>query len=284
TVEEQAAADPQLVQVGSSPESPEVVDRASGTQPLPTSSTYSYVLYEIRNSPIVTSLDEQPVVEHLSPTQWKTTSISWYQDESDWSVPITAGGPASWTREIPGLLVGPGDAVPVRTTTVSDVRMGDQDISFNVGRTGVPILVKIPYFPNWQATGAQGPWEATPDLMVVVPTSRHVVLRYGVTSVDWLGRAGSLLGVAGLVAISGSVPPVLPASLARRLRANEADRADPDENEGGDDTPEEPQVPRHGDEGFEGGDRLDAEQAEGEGDLPPEREGNGPSGAPRAPA
>ncbi|HEU5448776.1 MAG TPA: hypothetical protein VFW57_07160, partial [Acidimicrobiia bacterium] len=65
---------------------------------------------------------------------------------------------------------------------------------------GVPVLVKTSYFPNWQVTGAKGPWRASPNLMVVVPTDTHVELHYGRTGVDW---AGILLTAVGLVGLAG---------------------------------------------------------------------------------
>ena len=59
--------------------------------------------------------------------------------------------------------------------------------------------MKTSYFPNWRAVGARGPWRVTPNLMVVIPTSRHVSLHYGYTPVDALGWLLTLLGIAGLV-------------------------------------------------------------------------------------
>jgi hypothetical protein len=53
----------------------------------------------------------------------------------------------------------------------------------------------------WQAHGADGPWRATPDFMVVVPTSRHVSLTYDTTPAEWLGRAATLAGLAGVGAL-----------------------------------------------------------------------------------
>ena len=76
--------------------------------------------------------------------------------------------------------------------------MTDDRISFDVDRTGSPVLVKTSYFPNWQATGANGPWRVAPNLMVVVPTSRHVELHYGFTPVDNLGRVVSVAALAGV--------------------------------------------------------------------------------------
>jgi hypothetical protein len=36
-------------------------------------------------------------------------------------------------------------------------------------------------------------------MMVVVPTSNHVELNYGLTSTDWLGRILTVLGIVALV-------------------------------------------------------------------------------------
>ena len=55
----------------------------------------------------------------------------------------------------------------------------------------------------WQAIGADGPWRVTPNLMVVVPTSTHVVLHYGFTPVD---NAGRLASVGGLIADIAAAP------------------------------------------------------------------------------
>ena len=48
---------------------------------------------------------------------------------------------------------------------VSNVKLGDQDSRFTVDQIGVPVLVKISYFPNWKVSGAEGPvsHRAEPD-------------------------------------------------------------------------------------------------------------------------
>ena len=56
------------------------------------------------------------------------------------------------------------------TITVSNVKIGDQDFSFDVSEVGVPVLVKMSYFPNWKVDGAEGPYRVSPNFMVVVPT------------------------------------------------------------------------------------------------------------------
>ena len=61
------------------------------------------------------------------------------------------------------------------------------------------MLVKVSYFPNWHASGADGPWRVTPNLMVVVPTSHDVTLSYGAVEANDLGLAATLVGVVALV-------------------------------------------------------------------------------------
>ena len=75
------------------------------------------------------------------------------------------------------------------------------------------MLVKVSYFPNWQASGAEGPWRVTPNLMVVVPTSHDVTLTYGRSASDDLGLFATLVGLVALVALF-----VVPAVRRWRLR------------------------------------------------------------------
>ena len=87
------------------------------------------------------------------------------------------------------------------TTKVSAVTQTDSSLSFHVSRVGTPVLVKVSYFPNWHASGADGPWRVTPNLMVVVPTSHDVTLTYGATAANDLGLAATLVGVGALVGL-----------------------------------------------------------------------------------
>ena len=97
----------------------------------------------------------------------------------------------------------------MKPTTVANVRTTNSTVSFNVGRLGSPVLVKVPYFPNWHATGALGPYEVSPNLMAVVPTSHHVTLTYGTTTADQIGKLASLGGVVGLGALITMRPPAM---------------------------------------------------------------------------
>ena len=118
----------------------------------------------------------------------------------------SAGGPSNWTRVAVGNLSPP--KVPEPPTSVTHVTQTDSSISFRVDKIGTPVEVKVSYFPNWHATGAQGPWRVAPNLMVVVPTSHDVTLHYGTTTVDragWLLTAGAALAALVLSVVGWRV-------------------------------------------------------------------------------
>ena len=182
-------------------------------------------IYLVQDSDVVVPLDVQPVVvrdrlgdgngavddreRHLE------TGASWFQQPAEWAAMPADGGPDAWQRidVQPDLTrrVGEGDpggpnvdiVVPAQEiepvalpeVTVSDVEIDDQGISFDVDRVGVPVLVKVSYFPNWSASGADGPWRIGPNMMVVVPRDTSVQLSYDRSATDYLTMLMTLIGV-----------------------------------------------------------------------------------------
>jgi hypothetical protein len=171
-------------------------------------------IYTVKQSSVVTPLTHAPaVLSGVGPSQstWLGTvgpsgqpvhgpSVQWYDDPSRWGVELTAGGPSSWPRVSASGSRDP-PKVKVPANAVSQVHQTSDSISFQVSRLHTPVLVKISYFPNWHASGAEGPWRATPNLMVVVPTSHHVTLTYGTTHANVIGDACTFLGLVALVAL-----------------------------------------------------------------------------------
>ena len=90
--------------------------------------------------------------------------------------------------------------LPEQDGSVSNVVIEDHRISFETEAVGVPHLVKVSYFPNWNATGAEGPYLAAPSLMLVIPTESRVVLEFQNTWAEWLGWGLTVLGL-GLLAV-----------------------------------------------------------------------------------
>lgn len=179
-----------------------------------------WIVYELSDSPLVEGLAFQPVVVEGADAGgevWTELAVEWFDDREQWPVPIAADGPDEWERvwlgdppilppDEPGAsahaLEG-ADAVALPEVEVDEVHEGVDAISFRVDQTGVPVLVKASYFPNWEVDGADGPWQITPNLMVVVPTAEdgQVVLRYGWTAPDLGGWALTGLGVLGVIVL-----------------------------------------------------------------------------------
>jgi hypothetical protein len=174
----------------------------------------------VSGSSLVLPLADRPVVwKGVGPAQssWLAPAVSWYDNPGQWGVVPAAGGPASWERVSPSATRL--DAVAEPKTVVSAVTQTDSSISFHVDRVGTPVEVKVSYFPNWVATGAEGPWRVAPNLMVVVPTSHEVILTYASSGPQ---RAGELVTLAALVA---AVAVAVAGRRARRRRRSAAGAA-----------------------------------------------------------
>ena len=126
-------------------------------------------------------------------------SLEWYEEVDEMHRWVVADGPAEWPRiqsldQRPDVELGAGG-------TVGDIVVEDHRIAFTTDAVGVPHLVKVSYFPNWTATGADGPWRASPSLMVVVPTATEVEIVFENT---WAESGGRVLTVVGVVALLGA--------------------------------------------------------------------------------
>ena len=158
-----------------------------------------WTIFEVGGADAVVALDVEPAVFiDVDHEGWLDPSVEVFQQGST-AVPRTVGGPASWQRVEVG---NDPERRSLPAVAVTDIVSGVDSVSFRVDRVGVPVLVRTSYFPNWKVDGADGPWRATPNLMVVVPTAEDVRLYYGRTTVDVVAI---LLSVAGLVALVGMI-------------------------------------------------------------------------------
>jgi hypothetical protein len=199
---------------------PEAKQEAAGQEELTLIATSGpWDIYLVGGSDVVVPLDVQPVVVNGRSGDPRERNLelgtSWFQQPEEWAAMPADDGPESWQRidvEVdmsrregepgePGRrvdIVTPVqaiDPVPLEPVQVSDVQIDQQSLSFDVDRVGVPVLVKVSYFPNWEATGADGPWRIAPNMMVVVPTDTTVELRFGRTTQDWVFWVLALVGV-----------------------------------------------------------------------------------------
>ncbi len=156
-------------------------------------------IFLVRDSPIVQALSYTPnvVAGIASQYQWLEQNETWWLNPDLQHVYAAMSGPASWPRA--SIITKMTKSAPLPSVVVSHVRVGLQSIAFHVSRVGVPMLVKISYYPRWHATGASGPYRVSPNLMVVVPTAKDVSLAYGSTPAITLGSVVSdVTVIAGL--------------------------------------------------------------------------------------
>ncbi len=164
---------------------------------------YPHSIYEVKGSDTIVPLQYEPVI--VGGGNWLDKTNEWWLDSSRRDVVLLASGLDSYQRasfnlnpKVPDIVVKRKELEPVQ---VSNVEIQDQKISFNVDKTGVPVLLKVSYFPNWKVRGASGPYRASPNWMVVVPTQNEVVLNYGWTPVEYLSYGLSGLGIISAIGI-----------------------------------------------------------------------------------
>jgi hypothetical protein len=178
-------------------------------------------IYEVKHAlPLVTGLSVEPLVvkthagdyqqcwgekwQQASPMphlgDWECSAAPWFTKSDQLDKVWVGSGPKSW-KHIDIKQLDNTSETAIEPTKVTRIHEGVSSITFHVSEIGKPVLVKTSYFPNWQATGAKGPYRAAPNLMVVVPTSHDVTLTYGLSKADWVGRFVTLISVAALGAL-----------------------------------------------------------------------------------
>jgi hypothetical protein len=212
---------------------PEAVREASAQPDLTEiARTGPWVIYKVAESDLVTPLTVQPVVvnarvddesamSHVGDAKerWLEIGTSWFQNPNDWMALPAADGPDEWQRISVGIdfnrrigdpaessrrvdIVVPEEPiVPVTfaPAVVTNVVQGRSSVSFTVDKVGTPILVRTSYFPNWDASGAKGPYRVAPNMMVVVPTTNNVTLNFGWSFLDVFAYVLTIAGVVVLV-------------------------------------------------------------------------------------
>jgi hypothetical protein len=208
------ASSPEAVrQAGLNPDLTEVTIGAAGP----------WRVFLVAGSDLVEPLSFQPVVysnvdEHQE--SWLDPAVEFFNNPDQWDVLRAASGPQEWTRWAACLptdefgVSAPSTSdpncsppqTPLAPVQVSNISWDDDDVVFDVDQIGVPVLVKISYFPNWKVSGGEGPYRVAPNLMVVIPTSNQVRLHYGYVGVDYAANVLTLLGIVALILLFRAKP------------------------------------------------------------------------------
>ena len=159
--------------------------------------TAPFKVFALPESDLVDVASHQPAVWD-GEGSFFDASLEWYDDIEGLDRWVVADGPADWPR-VEAIADGSAERIS-SSGVVSDVVLEPHRISFHTTAVGVPHLVKVSYFPNWEATNAEGPYRATPSLMVVVPTDEDVTLDFRNT---WAETGGMVLTGAALLGLAG---------------------------------------------------------------------------------
>jgi len=118
----------------------------------------------------------------------------WYEDNIDNPIVYDDGSKElKQFEEITQVTDVPDNPVNVKGKVISET-LEREKIEFTTTAIGVPHLIKVSYFPNWKAIGAEGPYLVSPSLMMVIPTQSHVTVYYGMTYANIIGVTLSIAG------------------------------------------------------------------------------------------
>lgn len=161
----------------------ELLDRVAGLS-----------IYELASAQVTVPKNE-PVV--LEGADWVEANLKWFTRPGDFDTPLVADGPKGLPR------VQNVEDLPTTPLThggeTFDAEVGDDSISFKTDAVGQPHLVRTSFFPNWSVEGAEGPFLASPTVMMVIPTQNEVRLEYRRTWAEW---SGLILTLATLVTVA----------------------------------------------------------------------------------
>jgi hypothetical protein len=175
-----------------------------------------FTIYEVGTGNLVEVPRFRPVL--FDHPDWRANGLAWYANPSWLQTPLVFASkddPAARAAfaesgkqplaSLPRERLGRPGELAATTSRTGDV------VSFTTDRVGEPHIVKVSWFPNWRAEGAQGPWLLSPGLMVVVPTQAEVRLVYRDTPIELAGKALTVVGIGVLLA-----PTVIGRVRARR--------------------------------------------------------------------
>jgi hypothetical protein len=167
-----------------------------------------YRIYHITGcSGYVEIMKNEPVrVKVEAGIPWRDMAVEWYKNAEALDTPIVWDNGEEALKQFasvtPEQAVNPPE-VPITTQgTVSNVKFENESLSFDTTAIGEPHWIKISYFPNWHVKGADGPYLASPSMMMVIPTSGHVELYYGSTWANIVGQTLEVIAWALLLGIT----------------------------------------------------------------------------------
>jgi hypothetical protein len=152
-------------------------------------------------------MKNEPVRLTVAQSEWRDLAVDWYLNSDDLDTPLVWDNGEEALAQYKGVV--PEDVTNLPVTPVStegrvtNELLENESLSFDTTAVGQPHWVKISYFPNWHVDGADGPYLASPSMMMVIPTQSHVTLYYGRTMANTVGQVLEVLAWVLLLGLTG---------------------------------------------------------------------------------
>ncbi|MBC7334621.1 MAG: hypothetical protein H5T85_09285 [Actinobacteria bacterium] len=150
------------------------------------------------------------------PSDWVWDMREWYLNPNNVDNPVVYDDGSANIKKFPEIEKENLKDVPENPfTKKGDVlyeKLEREKIEFTTTAIGQPHLIKVSYFPNWKAEGAEGPYLVSPSFMMVIPTQSKVTIYYGMTFANKIGVA---LSTSGWIIVS----VILALSLVSHLKS-----------------------------------------------------------------
>jgi len=158
-----------------------------------------YHLFRIAGaSGYVEVMKNEPVRVNIPQAEWRDMANQWYLNEDALGTPIVWDNGEEALQEFQQVTAEEAaspPAVPIDAQgSVISETFSNEKLEFDTTAIGVPHWIKISYFPNWHVEGADGPYLASPSMMMVIPRQGHVTLYYGRTAANTIGQTLEVFG------------------------------------------------------------------------------------------
>ncbi|MBI2084922.1 MAG: hypothetical protein HYT71_00205 [Candidatus Aenigmarchaeota archaeon] len=151
-------------------------------------------VYELNDGRYASVPKYEPVA--VITDDWRNVSMSWFKDKYMLDVPLV------FIKEKDdrfSQIIYDYEPEKIKKVSMSDCPLNEtfmnESIKITTSCIGKPVLVKIPYFPDWSVVGADKIYLTSPGFMMVFPDQTTVELKYGSTS----NVVGNALTMSGLV-------------------------------------------------------------------------------------
>jgi hypothetical protein len=161
-----------------------------------------YELVPDERSGFVTVSKYEPVL--VQTDEWKELSLEWFRQASEVPIvftdKITAADSERFKTTYADFSASDIGQLPKVTVDGCEITetVGNEEIELQLEESciGKPLIVRVPYFPNWQVEGADKIYLVSSAFMLIYPEQTNVRIYYSNVAVDYVGYILTAIGLA----------------------------------------------------------------------------------------